>query len=309
MPRRADFLEQLGFANSDAPVILWATNTSYASRNAQKMLHRQVARARKPEAEVRAHIADHVTQLREHSKVMLALAQRHPEWNIVIKVHPAEWINPYVELARQARNLRVAFDAPIRDFLYHCDVLVQRNCTTATEAWMLNKPVINLEVGQYLRNVRDEYRNGNHVVNSLDEAEAAIRSYLKGKPIADEQARARDAFIADFYDRVDGKASERAAELIHKTISPPSYLDADQCQTQERTKTAYLEWRESENARLANRVKDLLRIDRTSSLRFWTRFTRREPSDNLGVFTAEAEITAPMITEIYQRFDSLTLSA
>jgi len=302
-------LGRLGVANPDRPMILWATNTSYASRSSQKMIRRQVARAKKPEAEVRAHIRDHVTQMREHSNVVMALAQRHPDWNFVIKVHPAEWINPYFELVKRSSNVYLAFDAPIRDFLFHCDVLIQRNCTTATEAWMLGKPVLNLEVGQYLRPVREEYRTGNDVVANLEEADHMIQEYLSGRAIPYAQQRARDMFIADFYFRIDGMASERAAELIHQTLSPPRYCDEDRMRVRNSARNAYLHWKRSEGARAANRLKDFLGLDRRLSLRFWKKLLRREAEDNLGMFNAEAEITPSMVDELYRRYELAGASA
>jgi surface carbohydrate biosynthesis protein len=175
MKTRDELLRPLGISNPDAPLIVWATNTPYASRNPKKMIRRQVTRAKKPEAEVREHVEDHMTQFREHSRVVVDLAQRHPDWNFVIKVHPAEWINPYLKMEQEHPNVFVAYNVPIREFLFHCDTLVQRNCTTATEAWMFGKPVLNLEVGKYNRKVREEYRAGSHVVGGLEEADTAVQ--------------------------------------------------------------------------------------------------------------------------------------
>ena len=168
MRSRAEFLSQLGISNPEAPLILWATNTTYAWRNQKKMFRRHVSRGSLPEQEVLAYLEDGRTQFRESSRVVIELAKRHPDWNFIIKVHPAEWVNPYVTMTKDVPNLYLAFDAPIREFLYHCDVLLQRGCTTGTEAWMLNKPVLELEIGRYALAPSKEYVAGNHLVSNLE---------------------------------------------------------------------------------------------------------------------------------------------
>lgn len=303
---KEDFSRRLGISNPEAPLILWATNTPYLARNPKKIIHRYITRAGWTVQQVRTFLDDQVTQFHAHSQLVLELARRHPEWNFLIKVHPAEWINPYVPLTKESRNIHLGFNAPIRDFLYHCDVLLQRNCTTATEAWMLKKPVLQLEIGSYSADSRQEYKAGNDVVTSFDEAHEMIINYLTGRPISEDQRQARESFISEFYFRIDGRASERCAEMIHKVVSPPSYTDYHQAQTRSATQIAYAQWQQAENARLANRVKDGLGIKRDVSLRFWKKLTRNEAKDNLGLFTAEVEITPDQISNLYRRYESVT---
>jgi surface carbohydrate biosynthesis protein len=307
MQTREDLCSSLNFANPYAPLVLWATNTSFASRNPQTMLHRQVRSAKKPAAEVRAHIEDHLVQFKEHSSLVMSLARRHPDWNFVIKVHPAEWINPYVALTKEAPNVRLAFNTPIRHYLYNCDVLLQRNCTTATEAWMLGKPVLNLEVGRYNRVVRDEYRSGNHPVTSLAEADEAVQQYIQGMPVDDAQQKARAAFIASFFYRIDGKSSERCAERIFGVLAPPTYGDDDQARTRRAVNEAYATWREAEDTKVTNRIKDLLGIDRTVSLRFWKEIFQGWKS-NLDLFQPEVDITTDMVGELHHCYEQVLAS-
>jgi surface carbohydrate biosynthesis protein len=305
MPEKKELLKRLGFSDFSAPIVLWATNTPYSSREASVIIERQTKRAKKPLAEVQAHLEDHKTQFREHSQIVLELARRHPEWNFIIKVHPAEWINPYLDLEKETLNLKVAYNAPIGQFLRHADVLLQRNCTTATEAWMFGKPVINLEIGEYRRPVRDEYARGNHQVFSVCEAETAIINYLDGAEITVSQQRARAEFIADFYHKIDGKSHERCAAAIHEVLSAPEYTTEAQTLKNKLTKAAINEKKKRDDARLINKVKDLLGVDRDQTLRFWKKYFRKEAVHNAGKFTAEPEITGEMAAELYQKFDAL----
>ncbi len=314
MPSRREFVKQFGFSQSDAPLILWATNTPYSARSAAKMLERQTKRAKKPLAEVQAHIADHKIQWREHSRVVLELARRNPQWNFIIKVHPAEWVNPYLEMEEKNPNIKVAYNSPIRPFLYHAEILLQRNCTTATEAWMFGKPVLNLEIGEYRRPVREEYATGNHPVGNTDEAEIAVKKYLAGSQIPLSQQNARSAFIKDFYYLIDGNAHQRCAQAIHEVLSGENFSAADQTRKNELTANALQCREQRENARLPNRLNDLIGFDRNSSMKFWKKLNlwknlfAREAAQNAGLFKAEPEITPQMVEELYQIFDRLTVS-
>lgn len=305
MPTKAELIEKLGFKNKDAPLILWATNTPYASRSASLMLQRQTKRAKKPAGEVAIHIEDHKIQFREHSKIIVELARRHPEWNFVIKVHPAEWINPYLEIERAAANIKIAYNAPIGQFLFYSDALLQRNCTTATEAWMLKKPVLNLEIGKYHRPVRAEYAAGNHCVENVDETENSLKKYLREPQIPCKQQIARDAFIADFYFKIDGKSSVRCAAAINRILSTPEYSQAAQIRKDTLTIQAGVAKKRIEDTRLINKIKDLFGFERNASLRFWKKYLRREATPNAGLFKAEPEITVEMVTNLYQVFDDL----
>lgn len=302
-PSRAEFARGLGLSNPDAPIVLWATNTPYASRNPRKMLMRQTKRARKPVAEVQAHIEDHVEQLTLHGAVVEQLAARHPEWNFVIKVHPAEWINPYAAMAERHPNVVVAYNAPIHTFLQNCDVLLQRNCTTATEAWILGKPVINLEIGTYRRPVRQEYRQASHGVEDVDDAEMAIRHYLDGGEVKESQQAARRAFIDDFYGPVDGEAALRCASHIASELAGDNYPDERARGTAAKTAEAHEAWRREQDLQWTNKVKDLIGVDRSTSLRFWKRLLKNEAKDNLGRFVAEAEITPELVTPVMAGYE------
>jgi hypothetical protein len=169
---------------------------------------------------------------------------------------------------------------------------------------MLNKPVLELELGQYQLQARDEYVAGNHVVRNVDETEKAILGYFAGAQIDPDRQRARRTFIEKHYYRVDGRSSERCAELIHQTITPPNYTEDDKVRRQRLTAEQHRRWKQQEDARLPNRLKDLLGIDREISLRWWKRISF-EARDNLGRFVAEPEITSEMVSNLHNTYESL----
>jgi surface carbohydrate biosynthesis protein len=302
---RAEFCQRLGVSQPARPLVVWATNTPYVSEKLEDTLKRYTTKSGWTEEAARALLEDGVRQFKTHSEIVLELARRRPEWNFIIKVHPAEKTEPYQPLVQGTENVRLASHSPIRAFLHHCDVLLQRNCTTATEAWMLGKPVIQMRGAEFSRQPREEYRSGNHLVDTVEETEAAIAGYLEGAPIAKATTTARDAFIRDFYYQIDGKAAERAAALIHGLVSAPSYTDADQAQVQERVRVAADDWKRAEDARLVNRLKDLLRIPRGTSLRVDKHLMAYRKASKSDGFVAEPEITPEMVREVYARFDTV----
>jgi surface carbohydrate biosynthesis protein len=291
---RAELMDHLGIANSQAPLIIWPTNCYFVRLNNPKLM----AHGKRPGAEIRAELEDDETQNREMSQLLLALARQHRDWNFIIKVHPSEFEKPYLGLTAQRPNLRIACGVGIRELLYHSDVLLQRWSTTATEAWMLGKPVIEYSAGHYNLKEPQEYLNCNDVVTSIDHADQTIERYLMGQQISPEQQRARDAFISKLYYRIDGKAAERCAEVINKALSPPIYTDENHDETQTAVHCEYLNWKRWQNRRLANRVKDAVHIDRQVSLRFWRRGFGTAPNSCL-------EITQEEVDRLHHRFSQV----
>jgi surface carbohydrate biosynthesis protein len=304
MRPKVELLRDLSVSDPSAPFILWTTNTPSATSDEELHVHAGRTHRNLPEEEVRSSFHDERRQFLANCEVFGSLARRHPDWNFVIKVHPVEPMSAYVELAAGLPNVRVIHDAPVRDFLFHCDVLLQRGCTTATEAWMLGKPVLELETEPYrFAWAPKEFRDGNRVVGSLDEADESLVEMVRDGSIPVEQQRAREAFLEEFFYRVDGKASERVALRLHELVSPPSYTAADQSRTRELFRSI-LQRRETIAAsRWENRLKDAFGIPRRTSLRFWKRRQRPKPA------AESREISREMVEELWNRYDRILAGA
>ena len=301
-PKRV-VLGELGFERVERPLIVWTTSTYFANLpNPEEVVRSQVIQAKRPAEELRAEIADCVTQFREHSKLVLHLARRHPEWNVIIRVHPTETSKPYEAIAQQVDNIRVNTRGPIRELLYHCDVLLQRGCTSATEACMLGKPVLELEIGKYHGAMLPEYSSGNDVLSSQEEAEGVIEHYLAGAPVEKSLQRARERYLHNSYHLIDGGSSRRAAEAIDECISPPNYSDADQATTGSAITKEFSRWRRNEDKRLANRAKDLLGIDRDVSLRFWKTTRARKPANSFGLMTTDNTFSKETVQQLLEQY-------
>jgi surface carbohydrate biosynthesis protein len=305
MRNRNELIGELGFADKNAPLILWATNTPYASRNPKVIQERYKKRGNLNKEYIDTFIEDNITQFKEHSALVFNLAKKRSDWNFIIKIHPAEWVNDYLEFERQASNIKIVFDKPIRDYLYTAELLLQRNCTTATEAWMFGKPVLSLDVCDYRMPVRDEFSAGNHSVSSLEETESVIEHYLNGGAIPAGQQQARQLFIEDFYLRIDGESSRRCAAKINEVLTSPDFFSENQHRKDALVAQARADYEKSEDARFTNKVKDILGVRRDKTLRFWGNLFRKESKANGGLFVAEAEITRDDVEAMYRKFDSV----
>ena len=201
--------------------------------------------------------------------------------------------------------MRVTFEGPIRDLLVHCQGLLQRSCTTASEAWMLNKPVLELSIGSYKRQwAPPQYREGNRRVESLEDTERALLEVLAGAPIARAELAARDAFLQDAYFRIDGRSAQRCAEAIAELVEAPAYDERERMRTRDRVREALANRARREDARMTNRFKDALGIARSTSLRPWKRWGRTSRGA-AALRATHGEIPDSVVREIFQRYDGL----
>jgi len=142
------------------------------------------------------------------------------EIQVVIKPHPNEEGKWYEELAKEqeAKVLILAKRSDTYEAIYACDVMLAFFSTTITEALILNKPVVvvNLtgepdpvpyvESGSALGAYREE------------DIEPAIRKALYDENTRGKLGKARVKFVHEHCYKIDGKASERVVRLIEEMI-------------------------------------------------------------------------------------------
>jgi surface carbohydrate biosynthesis protein len=271
--RRERVLAGLGYSTLSAPLITWSTNTNNyndRSRSLARVISQHEKHGGRDREDLVRGLRDERIQFEAHSEIVRTLALKHPEWNVLIKVHPFERVDPYRRLCAKIPNLRVAPDLPVRHILSHTAVLLQRGCTTATEAWMLGKAVIELEIGQFHQAWAPEaHRRGSDVARSLAEAEELISARLRGCPPPAVQTEARAAYLDQWYAGADGMASERCAAAIAARVQlvgadRPRRGRLEALVTKHRVALGT-----AEDARLVNRLKTLLGVSRSQTLRFW----------------------------------------
>ncbi len=112
MEDRATLLAQFGAPVTDAPIVLWTTNTCFAHGPQREQARSQVRHGRRPQRDFEEEVEDNRTQFAAQSASILEVARRHPEWTFLVKVHPFEPVEPYRELAEAMTNLYVAKGHP-----------------------------------------------------------------------------------------------------------------------------------------------------------------------------------------------------
>jgi hypothetical protein len=170
---------------------------------------------------------------------------------------------------------------------------------------MLGKPVFEVMFGSYVVPMPLGYLESNHVVTGLSQLESLLRRYLEtpGVAIPEFQRRSRNDFLRRAYYRIDGKASERCAALLHELAVEAVHSGTDQLRIRAACASAYDVWQKTSAARFSNRLKALLGVPRETSLRFWKpSFWRFEDRPQQGDAWDES-VTPEMVQPLFDQFD------
>lgn len=295
-----------GLENIDghAPLIVWATNTFHVrTRDPETTIASAIASG-VPEAEIRGQMADEGTAFRDLSAAVTALAGRHPDWRFLIKLHPAETPGPYEAIAARLPNVALATHARIRDVLHHCTALLANTSTTATEAWMLGKPVFEVMFGSYEVPPPESYLAGNQVVRSIDELDALLVACIASPDgaISDELRAARTTFLEDVYFRIDGRSAERCASRLNALVAEES-RPRDRATMRASAAALRAERVRAAQRRPAARLKALLGVSNRMTLRVWRRAFWRQFSKTQWRSPWDEPITVEMVQAHFERFD------
>ena len=194
-----------------SPSEIAATQKKYEDEGlAQFALYSDIVRVVQREVETRDLVA----------QTCLRIAAVFPDVTLVVKPHPSEPPRWYEELFAAAglKNVTVVHREVIWDVLNASDVHLHRSCTTGVEAWLLDKPTIDMQVNPQEVQFSPEMAEGGSVARSIDDVVAGVSHYLCGGRTTPTQVDARNALIHDWYDGVDGHATERHADRLHQLL-------------------------------------------------------------------------------------------
>jgi len=299
---KQEFAKELNLQNPNGPVILWATSTPYAVRDKDEIIKRYTNRSNYTVEYIEWLYEDNILQLKNNLSVFTYLAKQHPEWNFIVKVHPAEWLNPYIEIAEKTPNITIASDRVITDYLAHTDVLLQRNCTTSTEAWIMGLPVIQMELENRLDPFYESHRILNEITYTPEEADIVLTKYIENGNIPTSINNERTKFISELYYLIDGKSAERIADHIHSAIEK-RFDTTEKIELKDKKLSIYEEKQKSiKQQTLAYKVKNLIGIRQEKSLRLWKFKAKKERIAITGV--GEMEITQVMVDNQFELYDS-----
>jgi hypothetical protein len=150
----------------------------------------------------------------------LRALRNFPELQIVMKPHPAEIGEWYIELVKE-ENARVAIlskGADTYEALYACDFFVASYSTVILEAVILGK----LGVTVYLAGGTDPtpyFKDVTLRVYSAEELSSAIRKALYDADMKELLKKSREKFVWEHAFKTDGKATERVVDLVEEMVS------------------------------------------------------------------------------------------
>jgi len=222
---KTELCAKLGFP-VDRPIVTWATNFGFVKfAGRAESVARLAEESNKvvglpdfpPYGSFLRGVAVEEGSREILTAAVIQLAQEFPSVTFIIKVHPGEDDQWYLRRQESAglRNLAVVRLEYIWDVLNSSDVHLHRTCTTAAEAWFIDKPTINLQLNPDEMWFSDEMANGEDVVRGIGQLRERISYYLSGGEIGPEKMRSREYLIRRWFHQVDGKSSERHAEIIH----------------------------------------------------------------------------------------------
>ncbi len=140
--------------------------------------------------------------------------------NFIIKIHPWGSADYYIKrLAKEKlKNVTIIKREWLWDVLNNTDILLHTNTTASTEAWFLNKPVITMSFIKKYEKDLAKFVEGSNIVRNYKELLKWIKHYIKGGKIPNGITNKRNMFTREWYYRVDGKSTKRAAEFIDNYI-------------------------------------------------------------------------------------------
>ena len=149
------------------------------------------------------------------------LAEAFPDRTIVLRPHPAENRDLWHELLEGHKNVQVIAEGNVVPWLLAADVLVHNSCTTAVEAYILDRPV----VGYVPYEGGDDFATEpphklSDVSTTVDDMIAKVGALLDGsrKPA---RGKARDKVLHQFVSSLNGSfACERILDSVENDVRP-----------------------------------------------------------------------------------------
>lgn len=138
--------------------------------------------------------------------------------NFLIKLHPrqniAETEKAVRKHYRESDRLRVLKDVDLYEAIYCSDVLITGNSTVGLEVMLLKKPLITIEGFKYSMGYAESGAAlGCHNSRELKDA---IVNLLGNPAAAAELINAGQAFLKKHYYKIDGKVSQRIAQIMNE---------------------------------------------------------------------------------------------
>ena len=78
-------------------------------------------------------------------KLVPYLSSQLPDYNIIVRPHPAENHQTWRDVAKGLANVHVIHEGPVQNWLLAADAMIHNGCTTGIEAYLLGTPTISYQ--------------------------------------------------------------------------------------------------------------------------------------------------------------------
>ena len=147
------------------------------------------------------------------------LSRVFSDHTIIVRPHPCEDNTPWVEKANGLANVNVAYDGNVLEWITAADVVIQNNCMTGIEAFLLGKPTISYRP---FKDDAVEFELPRRLgLQASTEAEvlALVRGVLRGE--LNLQAQAQREAAREYIANIDGRLACDAIMGMVSTLDLP----------------------------------------------------------------------------------------
>jgi hypothetical protein len=150
------------------------------------------------------------------AEAFVALAAARPQLQFVLRPHPNENREFYRSLlaTHNLRNVRFCPQDYIWNVLNASDLHLHRHCTTAIEAWMWDKPTIEMGMDSMAKLPWPEREAGSDVARRADDLVALADHYLGGASVSGAMRAYRRDYLHQWFGPADGERCRSAAQSI-----------------------------------------------------------------------------------------------
>jgi hypothetical protein len=227
---RDDFCRQYGL-DPRRPIVTWATQYGYAhlvdATAAREKLVREavdvglIACNERIGVKFKEIPRMHAEGRDAAAGGFFAAAKALPHAQFVVRPHPVEDRDYYRRKTRELSLDNVAF-APsdyIWNVLNASDVHLHRQCTTAVEAWMWEKPTIEMGMDAFRHWRWPDREAGSNTVHDEAQLVRTIGEYLDGRKVDEAVLRYRREYIHEWFGPADGRRCLTAARMISEFLA------------------------------------------------------------------------------------------
>jgi len=192
------------------------------------------------------------------------LAVRFPTVSFVYRPHPFENLSRYKQLLKQLENLHLIKAGTVDAWILRSRTVIQRSCSTAIEAAIAGRPA--LSPAWIPANVQPLAECVSVQCRSEDDLMQTLQSILEDRfqPCAAIGDRLTH-LIEDWFFKIDGKAHERVADCILRSLPD----DGASIRLQKCREMAYSGGQTSSRSRLRGRLANALGVSVHWSFRRW----------------------------------------